>query len=590
MADTFDIRMYYSPGNDTAPFSGRLSPCPKFNIETRLQYANDNIIGYDYIITLNGYATAIDIVNDESTNTGLSFVAQRIDELRTIFGVNGGILRITDKNDNPLIVAKGGVVRNISFAQSDNFWVNYTPYTVEIVFNEIEYTACAGLSEPASTETFGCNGTSKHLLSSGIYSDSLIDLDLYKIESFQDQWSFNLDNTIYNTYDEFENQHFILEYKINAVGKTYFKDNKVLPSWEMAKNFCQTKLYNFITVLMKGVLNKSNQTGDGCDATKNLENLHLPSNKVTGSGILELDISTYAIFNETVSCETSQTDGSFGLTYSSIVKKINNSSELATNEALHTFSINKSITNDNANKITTISIQGNIQGLMPGGIINSPNVIQLPNQGTIFIHNNPTENTETKYNYALTAYNKIANSRDLKDEFKEKLGIKNSAFGLTYNPDIYPKCINHSVSHSYAEGTITYNTEFNSRMASIESSSIRNVVITQNDPTPRIAEFVIPGRSFGPIIQRVGSDEPRTISIRMEGVNSDLKCCFSPDLIINEIYNSGIHRYLPPDLPSEQITNLILTQDTYNANPLDGSFSVQREYICCDANVMLPLG
>ena len=587
MSDTFQYRMYYKPASAGFTPDYRISPCPKFNIETRLKYANDNIIGYDYAITINGYATSVDIVND-TTGTGLHLVSAKIEDIRRIFGLNGGQLIVTDKQDNPLITATGGVVRSINFNQSENYWVNYTEYTIEIVFSEINYPSC---SSYPGVETIGCGSGIPHVLTD--YSSSLVNVDLYKIANFSDEWSFNLDDTIYNTYGEFKNEHFILEYKINATGQTYFNGDKVLPAWEMAKNFCQEKLYNFITVLIKGILNKSNDINDGCAPDREIDPLHLPTDKDNINGIINLDVNDqYGIFNEKITCDSSQTGGTFSLTYNSIVKKLNKDSNLASDNAIHTFTISKSTTNDNATKSTTMSIQGNIQGLLPGGIINSPNVIQLPSAGTIFIHNNPNNTTDTKYNHALDAYNKIINSTkdDLHDDFKILLGINNATFNVPCNPDELPACATHSVSHAYADGSITYATEFNNRMACIVGSdptrSIRNVVVVQNDPTPRIAEFVVPGRSLGPIIQKIGSDEPRTISLRIEGVNSNLQCCFSPDVIIDEIVNSNIHRYIPNDLPSEEMQYLVLTKNSYNANPLDGSFAVQREYICADANAL----
>ena len=580
MADNFNIKFYYN--------NNRISPCPKISIETRPQYANDNIIGYDYLIKLTGYATAIDVVTDEY-NSGLNLVVSKIDDIREIFSANGKDLRVTNKNGTDLIKARGGIVRNITFNQTDNFWVNYCEYSIDIVFSEITYTGCD------ETVDVSCSGDIKHLLNSnnGYYGNKLIDLDKYKIASFQDEWSFELADTVYNTFDEFENQHFNLEYKINATGRTYFNEGATLPAWEMAKNFCQDKLHRFVNSLIKGILSKSNENNDGCSPSYSLDEIHEEKDKCAGNGVLALECEDYGIFNEKITCETSQSDGTFSLVYSSIVKKLVPSATIATNNSLHTFNINKSITNDNANKNTSISIQGNIQGLIPGGIINNPNVIELPQNGMLFVHNNPNENTPTKYDYALEAYNKIvANSKDdLNDDFKQKLGITNSSLGITCNPNNYPTCASHSVSHSYGDGIISYTTDFNNKIACIvgsnPSNSIRNVVVTQNDPRPRIAEYVVPGRSLGPIIQRIGTDEPRTISIRIEGVNRSLQCCFSPDAIIDEIANQNFHRYLPNDLPPEEIPYLILTQNSYTASPLDGSFFIQREYICCDANALL---
>ena len=207
----------------------------------------------------------------------------------------------------------------------------------------------------------------------------------YKVKSFSDTWTFSLDDTIYNSYNfdtvNFNNEHFNITYSINAVGKHYFVNNKLIPAWEQAKNFCQNRLYNQINNLIDTTLARS-QSDDGCVTLGTLQT-------VFGSGsyyLLDgLDNINYDIFNEKISCETSEAEGSFSLTYTAILKRVSGDETYNHPNTIHTFNTTRSVQDDGKNKTTTTTVNGNIQGLIKGGLIHGSGIFTLPNNGQILL-------------------------------------------------------------------------------------------------------------------------------------------------------------------------------------------------------------
>ena len=91
-----------------------------------------------------------------------------------------------------------------------------------------------------------------------------------------------------------------------------------------------------------------------------------------------------------------------------------------------------------------------------------------------------------------------------------------------------------------------------------------------------IAEFIIPGRQNGPILQRLGVDSPKRVTVNIEGVSNQQICC-PASTQINNLCTSGIS--LPADVPPAEIAGMVLTQNQETFNAIDGSYSVSRSYI-----------
>lgn len=557
-----NVKTYYGSSVQSAT---RVSPSPLISFNTELVYANDVVIGYTYMVTLSGNATALDLVNDNNAY-GIGDVSAAIEKIRDTFSHNGYNLYIVNQSNITIFEGRGGMIRDISFQESGNNWVNYAPYQVVIEFNEVLINGCA-ITNP----TLGCTGTTLDTP-----TINLVDVSKYRIKAFNDGWSFNLGDNIYNNYGEFQNQHFEIEYKISATGKNYFKSNdEVLPAWEQAKNFVQDRLYTQVTGLIRQILQREGN-GDGCVATQTLGMLHalgvdtthsttsspyVTTSTTRGPGSLDLNSSTHKIYNESISCDTSEADGTFSATYKAILKYYPVSTTFYAGDTLHTFTVNTSHQDDNRSMVRNISVQGSITGLIEGGIINSPHILELPRAGKLLL---ASDTSNSKYAVAKSAYNMIGTDSDLTNNFKNHLNI--SSF-LDTDTCGNPQPSSHSVTHDYTNGIITYNTDFNSIRACQGDRSYRNISMTIEDSVPMTAEFVIPGRANGPLIQYLGINTPKKISLNIEGV-------------VDRSTNSLVG--LPNDVPMDLGTSYKLTQSQDTYNPIDGSYSITRAYIQCE--------
>lgn len=561
-------KVFYGPPNTVISDGNRIVPAPLISISTNFNYANDSLIGYDYNVTLTGFITTLDLTKTTPVSNTIESLAGRIDQISKILHFNGGTLVATDGSDAEIIKARGGILKSFNIDQSNNLWTETAPFTAEFTFNEIEYFGCD------LNQNISCEGL---IYQGGSYNSALIDMSKYKISNFTDGWSFEMNNDMmHSKYNGIHNDSIDIKYDISADGKLFFKDDKVLPAWEQAKNFVQDRLYSSVTSLISNILNKSNTSNDGCSPSLNISTIHQTS--TSNNGIVNLLSADYNIFNEQIQCTTSESAGTFSASYSAKIKRIHTST-VSTPNSIHTFTVNKTTTTKPTSSINIV-VNGNIEGLIPGGLINSPSAIELPQNGRLLLTKDNI-NTTTKYNSALEAYNKISSGDDLVQDFKTLLNIDNSALGIS-TPG-FPKSSNHSVNHSYGDGTISYTTTFNSNISCLDNTPIRSISITENDPIPRIAEFIVPGRSGGPIIQRLGSDQPKTIDINMTGYSSGLiNCCFNPSSILSGICISGIPLLPNSGIPAANISGLILINDSYNTNILDGSFSIQRKYTCCN--------
>lgn len=561
-----EIKVYYGTNGDAG---SRLVPAPKLSISTEMIYANDNIIGYSYILNISGYATALDLSSTQTTKEGLKPLSSAIKKLRDVVTKNGSSLYAVDRDANIVLQANGGTLRSFTINESDNNWVNYAPYSAQIEFNEIIVNGCS-ISDNVSCNTLSINNDS--------HSPNLVDITKHKLKSFNDNWTFDIGETAYQTSSVFPNHHFNVQYAVSATGKHFINDSgKLLPAWEQAKNFVQDRLHSQVTALIPNILKR--QAITGCSGVEDLGSLH-----DTGfPGLLNINPNAYKVFNESITCDFSESEGSFSATYNAIIKySVSNS--FYHGNTLHSVVMTTGHQDDNKTTNKTMSVQGTITGLVEGGIIRSPKPIQLPSSGKLFTAGN---NNTTKYNEALTGYNLISNGSDLTAAFKTQLGISPAALGVSSQCSTSSGVIpsSHNVSHNYTDGIITYNTEYNSNRACLNDRSYRNVTISVTDSVPLTAEFVIPGRSSGPLIQYLNALSPRRINLNIEGAMDTRTCCLTN--FASEVANicSSIESNygLPADAPGKNVANnFILTQDQQTINHIDGSYSISRSYVVCD--------
>lgn len=565
------LQVYYCKQTESPSESHRIAPAPQITISPEIYYANDNPIGYTYNITLNGYANAIRKELDAgSVDYGLNDTITHIGNIRDIFNTNGGNLYIKQGDQN-LLVAKGATIKNLQFNESENRWVNYSPFSVELEFNEVDLEGCS------ENPILPCAGSIFHQTNANNINNKLIDLRNYKIKEFNDKWTFTIDNQIYENYGGLYNNIFRVNYSLSATGKNYYVDGNLVPAWQQARLFVQDKLYDQILSLIGGQLQIEDFTG-ACIATKNMSQLHdVDKTAPRANGIFEefrtlRDINSinYDIYNENITCDTSESDGTFSITYNAILKKYDPELSPTENSALHTYTKNLTI-NSEQRIDASIAIQGNIQGLTRGSIIYYNNDFILPKNGKFITS---VDSAETKYSNALSYFKrKVGTNTDLYDKMKDHLNIKKSQL-LIKGTDGYPLPTNFTLDHNYLDGTIGYNVTYDKNTAKSIEKGYSNIIITRQDPTEIIQEFIIPGRLQGPIIQKLGMKTSRTVSVNIDGAHPSNIGCEITDICAGIPYFS-ISEF---DQLLTENNSWVKTKEDYTVNKLDGSYSISLEY------------
>lgn len=625
-----DIKIYYG---SIAP-ENRLIPAPDLTINVQPAYSNDTIIGYIYSFGLSGFATSLDLRNldygdsyeNEISDHGLGNVVDHIHKLRSILSQNGNILHIVDgQTDATILKAHGGILRSLSFDESNNNWTKFSPYSATLEFTTVDLMN--------STES--CDASFLDPLSFPENTAGIVDINQFKIKSFNDSWSFNFEEAeAYKRIKTIEtgtnlninNTSFSIQYTINAVGKNFhnYSDEEtntstLLPAWEQAKNFVQYRLHSQVTSLLNGILKNPYSS---CSSSDGLNDINIPGS--TSNGLLSsLGDNLYKIYNETITCESSETEGSFSATYNAVVCPsagascescgIVSNAQWASPGSTHTITKSVKTSKDQSNgKITkSISINGTIQGMIEGGLIKTPKVMELPSQGSIMIFNSIGA---TKYDNAKITLDKIysdsdynggigpGSKRDLKVAFKNALGITLDELNGNNNPPQPPPCpgddpkaqipdpphpSSFNLTHDYNGGTITYSLEYNSNNSACGQNSQKysQINIQTTQPTKVIATFNIPNSDTCPTIQELGTYTAKKVTITISG--TDTSCKGKPKEIdlgsIIECGSCDSDEYLPIELPAEG--TYILTQKQYTKNPIDGSFTVNLAYTCaagCD--------
>jgi hypothetical protein len=620
--------MYYGPLPKLPP-SGimmddtyRLSPIPHISISRDISYANDIIAGYTYNININGYVTNSGLLPPTGNilSHNLSNILSNIERVKGILSYNGSTLAVLDDNDKLLICASGGILRSLSFDESDNQWTNYAPYSATIEFNEVTI-----LNESLSSAISGVS-----------ISTNIIDINKYKIKTFNENWSFELSNDYYNhiLYSDISgilkinNSIINVSYNLSATGKNYydfeyagseFLKSKTKAAWLQAKDFVQDRLYTQVKALVGGILHiDDTKVGKLCESDKTLgpENISTISGQDSSqinyidspngdNGILKDIKDKYKAYNETITCNTSESDGTFSITYNTILKRNKDDSAVFdADNILHTISktINNTINNPNDYN-TTISVEGKIQGLIEGGLSNSSGNYTLPQNGRLLIVNNTLS---SKFNNAEAFLPSILDleNDDLKSDFKNALGITYSDLGIQGNwarsepfltnsttctiDPLSPLPTSFILTKNYIDANITYSAEYTSNKNGIGTKDkfITFSSYTVEEPVSVLAEHVFPGsfyatpsRSGTIVYQDIDTVTPRKISIVIEGRDKTLRKCSPCGVLVTDVINGLTIPDLPDTiLPDPEIYILTGRQTSWNAR--EGSYIVNLSYIC----------
>lgn len=571
------LKLYYHSPNESPSDNNRFVPVPLISIEPELLYANDTVVGYNYNITLNGYATALKLNSYNGEELNFTDTLSAIQHVRDVLNHNGGVLRATDDNGD-IIVASGGLLQSLNFESTENNWFNYAKYTAEFSFQDVALADCDSIT------LIGCNVLPTGLATAN--SPYLSDMRYYRVKSVQDSWSIDATN-IYNSESSIniQNEYIDISYNVQAVGKHFAVGTGNIPAWQQAKNYCIARLLQEVGRLQSrqfGPLTSASQAATCSTSTTANE----ASSTATASILYQIPAGEYTIYNEQLESTTSESEGSFSLNYKSILKRNSSTSSLFDGtHCLHRITTSRSVSDDGSQKQVTESIQGEIEGLIRGGLIASSGYLSIPNNGSLLVG---TSQTETKYQNALDAYNKIINAnssvgRELKSELVvDLLNITNSSIDPKHsNPEGKPGKNSHNVVHNYNAGTISYTEDYTTESIGNASSgnTINNISISVEENIPIVAEFVIPGRSGGPIIQQFTAESPKKITISVDGVTDkgDDCCALLQEIGLSDMCLSGLT--LPSGVPNTGLANYEISEDRFNINSSDGSYTINRSYI-----------
>lgn len=576
--------MFYGTVNDN---DSKIIPAPNMSIGITYDYANDTIVGYTYNITLNGTITSLDLRNlaygdeydpTEYNHRNIGSLADSIDKTRFLLAQNGNVLHITDAaTGTTFFKAKGGILRSFNVGESNNNWTASASFTATIDFNAIDIN-----------DVEDCYSSFLDITGFPTNDKGIVEINAYKLRSFSDSWSFNFEDETYDVngqneaggYINLDNSHFKLSYQANATGKSYYvysdddtSASTLIPAWEQAKNFVQYRLYHQVTSLIDGVLKTYTS---GCGSEDGLNDINIPGN--TTSGLLSsLGDSNYSIFNEEISCDSSESQGTFSANYSCIVRR-STGGPYSPENCFHTVQKSTNDNNSTGNTVRNINVTGKITGLMSGGIIRSNKPIELPAQGKLFIYSDMTG--EEKINNALNLLNAIyyrdnnsATPRDLYGGFKTALNINFDGLqGLTNDPN--PTSFN--LTYNYLEGTIDYSVEYSSRNNCSTSYSLITVDI--EDSTKVFVILDIPGSNSCGVVQPLGTYTLKKVNVTIEGYNSNI--AIAPgQLNFDDLVRCANSCGETPDLPIN-IPGGTITDQTYTLDPFTGKYTINVSYMC----------
>jgi hypothetical protein len=412
------------------------------------------------------------------------------DSLLSAFSQNAQLLLLTC-NGTPLISGYP-IINDISIPEGD--WVFTSPYSISLLLNELPYGSGTGFVKDASEEW---------------------NIDFYDSQS---QWSWTLPGATGDagTY------LLRLSHNLSATGKPRFTPTGTVPAWQNARDFCIARL--------------------GADSTF-----------VVQSGVLNLNPSSFGYYDHIRSVNTSETNGTYGVNETWIVRPTGVTGIAASN-ALEDFTI--SIRQASETALNTVSIEGSIQGL--------ENRTYGTNPGDFTI-------TTTKYAAATGYWNLV------KDRLLGRADLLLDTVSTTRN--INPIPLSTTIGHHPHTGNLSYAYEFDDRPTNcIANARAETITIIDNNPTDLFASLVVPGRTIGPVLQDLNTVTAATRELNIEAVmNPATNCPTSgnvpafftnrPDAEINTLINA-----IQNDLENTY-SQVFRTQDQVSWSPKEGRIS-----------------
>lgn len=631
MADNPVLNMYY---NDNI-----IRPTPNISYNTEIAYKNDTVAGYIYKINLTGYIFAKDFVGG---------VAEGIAYINNVFSSNGYTLQIdsiyNDGSASPVFMANNILVRNLKFEESENNWVKYAKYSVEL--ESMNTLVGEDLRQYVASVR---EGFLNPITISNLNSPFMADIGGYAIKDWSEQFDIQTgDNQIQRTtivekrfqYNQpiestpisivttLGGEYFTISYTVQATGKQITsvdnnKNKRMLPAWEHAKRFVHTKLLQQMGGLFNSFLSMNNQV-DISQMGANGQNGAFSSFKdLHANGITTLP--SFGLYNEHISFDVSESNGVFSATYNAMIKRhcpfddvggsVNSDYAFPCyDNVLHV--VSKSVTqafeaneeNSTVNRNTSITINGTITGLVPGGILNPGSRIHINNlkTGSFLCYNSNSQYPQVggaggydKSYYANFAFDHLFNYNnfDLIPKFKELLGVTPFALNVSPTASLLPS--NMNITRDLINGNINYTATYDTKYNCDPNNFEINVSTTES--VPLVAEFTVPnnnikdvndvlcdnGKGYS-VMQLLGTFTPKTVDVTINAsVASDFnKCCLGTSDNWNLLdYNMmQLESFvIPAGMNIPYIgENYALTKKSKTFSFPKGDTSFSLSYVCAD--------
>lgn len=412
----------------------KLQPAPFVSInKTYFRDDGGNILGSNYNITLNGYLLP-DKGSPNSSGGFWTSPGYPPDEEITADSRLGALLR-KQKALMELFKDQGGLLEIQSADGSQAM-------TANVIFNSIDFTEDLWYNYCRYTISLSANAIAP-------FDGENFD---YLIESASESWAIENDQTSPTLN---ENYMLRVSHNVSAKGRIkYDVDGDVInEAWVEAKNFC-------------------------------LERLGYNSSIVQASGAVNAPVD-YIPYNHSRTENIDILGGSYAATETWILTK---------EPAIEDFTV--SIQTNNADGLTTVSINGTVTG--------------LETRDAIFYENITKTRFEAAEEYFADIQSNIFNRAQ-------------TYAGITLNPIFSSK----NVGKNPFAGTISYTYDYSNRPTYIiEGALSESISVTINDKSDKFASVPVLGRPEGPVLQDLGTSDLTTKTLSIE-------CVFGPS------YNSG---------------------------------------------------
>lgn len=486
-------------------------PVPMVTIEKTFTKTPAGIaIGTIFVVTLRG--TLINLTD------GLpGILDDEIRYVRETFDVDGKYFEIAC-NGQTLFEGYPRIVQNMSFEPSADNWTMTAPYTVVLEFDQ---------------EPVGVN--SNHIPISGENVPGLMPGYLAEID---DSWSFEFDQqsspySLVTSAGPDVNPLIVrATHEVNAVGKSHYdgpglNGTRHQEAWQWAKDYVNSKLNQSPFIPM-------------------------------ASGLLNIATGSWGIYDHYRVQKLSETQGSFGISESFI---------LTSNTGGVIEDFNVEVRGGGAEPLTTVSIQGSIQGLEKRTYGVGPTGFRIDTY---------------KFNNASGYFDRIRDNLLIFPRAQALIG------GISLNTDPLVRVVGQSPT----KGLVTYQYEYNNRPTNcIAGAKQESISISDENPSDVFSKIAVMGRSQGPILQSFNTVTEFRRNVSIDAIMSPPTGCTVAILTGGNNPNSSVVTLLcsfENDLRS-RYNKVYKERDNTSWDPKGGRYSRSVTWVAVDCTTAPPI-